>query len=424
MKAGAAKDPVNTSHFDAPRVEGSGQRDFHQYLASTFLATTAVMIQSVAVAWQVYDLVREPLALGYVGLFQFLPLALFALPAGALADRVDRRAMLAATYLLQTLSSLLFVAMALAPPQDIWPFYAVLALFGTARAFAAPASQSLLPRLVTEERFPRAVALTSSARQTAVVVGPALGGAIYLLGPAIAYGTCVVCFVAVAVLIATLRVRGAPMVRPAAGTTALGHVTAGIAYIWRKQVILGAISLDLFAVLLGGATALLPIYARDILQVGPIGLGLLRSAPALGATTLGLALARRPLGSKVGITMFACVASFGCATMVFGISRNFVLSLAALVILGASDMVSVYVRSSLVQLATPDAMRGRVSAVNYLFIGASNELGEFESGVTAAWFGTVPSVVIGGLGTLAVVVLWMLMFPDLRKVNRLSEVIP
>jgi MFS family permease len=414
---------VNTPLFDSKRVATSDLRDFRQYLASTFLATIAMMIQSVAVAWQVYDLVREPLALGYVGLFQFLPLALFALPAGALADRVDRRAMLAASYLIQALSSLLFVAIALTPPRNIWRFYAVLALFGTARAFAAPASQSLLPRLVTEERFPRAVALTSFSRQTAVIVGPALGGAIYLLGPAIAYGTCVACFVAVAILIATLRTRGAPMQR-LAGPTTVGRVTAGIAYIWRMPVILGAISLDLFAVLLGGATALLPIYARDILHVGPIGLGLLRSAPALGAATLGLTLARRPLGAKVGITMFACVAIFGCATMVFGISRSFALSLAALAILGASDMVSVYVRLSLVQLATPDAMRGRVSAVNYLFIGASNELGEFESGVTAAWFGTVPSVVIGGLGTLAVVLLWMLVFPDLRKVNRLSDVIP
>lgn len=423
MKAGAANDPVGASHFHSKGIEKSELRDFRQYLASTFLATIAMMIQSVAVAWQVYDLVREPLALGYVGLFQFLPLALFALPAGALADHVDRRAMLAATYVLQTLSSLLFVAMAVAPPQKVWPFYAVLALFGTARAFAAPASQSLLPRLVTEERFPRAVALTSSTRQTSVIVGPALGGAIYLLGPAIAYGVCMACFVAVAILVATLRVQGASMPRPAASTT-LCHLTAGIAYIWHKPVILGAISLDLFAVLLGGATALLPIYARDILHVGPIGLGLLRSAPALGAATLGLTLARRPLGAKVGITMFACVTGFGCATIVFGLSRNFVLSLAALVFLRAFDMVSVYVRLSLVQLATPDAMRGRVSAVNYLFIGASNELGEFESGVTAAWFGTVPSVVIGGLGTLAVVLLWMLTFPDLRQVNRLSDVIP
>src|SRR5262249_35444067 len=211
--------------------------------------------------------------------------------------------------------------------------------------------------------------------------------------------------------------------RPA-GTTAFGHLTAGIAYIRRKPVILGAISLDLFAVLLGGAAALLPIYARGILRVGPIGLGLLRRAPALGAATLGLMLARRPLGAKVGVKMFGCVASFGLATIVFGTSRHFGVSLAALVVLGASDMVSVYVRLSLVQLAAPDPMRGRVSAVNYLFIGASNELGEFESGVTAAWFGTVPSVVIGGIGTLAVVALWMLMFPDLRSVDRLSDVVP
>jgi len=401
----------------------SGQRDFRQYIASTFCATIAMMIQSVAVAWQVYDLTRNPLALGYVGLFQFLPLAIFALPAGALADRIDRRAMLATTYVVQALCAALFVAMALETPRSILPFYAVLALFGTARAFAAPASQSLLPRLVPEDRFPRAVALTSSTRQTGVIVGPALGGAIYLLGPAIAYGTCLVFFAAVTILIATLKVRTAPAPRTA-GSSRLAHITAGIAYIRGKPVILGAISLDLFAVLLGGATALLPIYARDILHVGPIGLGLLRSAPALGAATMGLTLARRPLGERVGATMFACVTSFGLATIVFGVSRNFALSMVSLVVLGASDMVSVYVRLSLVQLATPDAMRGRVSAVNYLFIGASNELGEFESGVAAAWFGTVPSVVIGGIGTLIVVGLWMLMFPDLRDVNRLSDVIP
>lgn len=382
-----------------------------------------MMIQSVAVAWQVYDIARNPLALGYVGLFQFLPLAIFTLPAGAMADRVDRRAMLAGTYVLQTICSALFVAMTIHTPHAIWPFYAVLALFGTARAFAAPASQSLLPNLVPEERFPRAVALTSSTRQTAVIVGPALGGAIYLIGPAVAYAACLICFAAVTILVATLHTRTTHTPREA-HVTPLAHVLAGIAYIRRKPIILGAISLDLFAVLLGGAAALLPIYARDILHVGPIGLGLLRSAPALGAATLGLTLARRPLGKNVGMTMFACVASFGVFTIVFGLSRNFALSLASLVVLGASDMVSVYVRLSLVQLATPDAMRGRVSAVNYLFIGASNELGEFESGVTASWFGTVPSVVIGGIGTLLVVGIWMLIFPDLRRVNRLSDVVP
>jgi MFS family permease len=265
-------------NIQASDAELSGQRDFRQYIASTFCATIAMMVQSVAVAWQVYDLTRSPLALGYVGLFQFLPLAIFALPAGALADRFDRRAMLAATYVVQAVCAALFVAMALATPHTILPFYAVLALFGTTRAFAAPASQSLLPRLVPEERFPRAVALTSSTRQTGVIVGPALGGAIYLLGPAIAYGTCLVFFAGVAILIATLKVRTVPAPRTT-GVSRLKHITAGIAYIRRKPVILGAISLDLFAVLLGGATALLPIYARDILHVGPIGLGLLPLPP-------------------------------------------------------------------------------------------------------------------------------------------------
>jgi MFS family permease len=413
---------VNTT-IPGPAHAQASERDFRQYLPATFCATTAIMIQSVAVAWQVYALTNNPLALGYVGLFQFLPLALFALPAGELADRVDRRTMLAATYVVQTICSALFIALTLVKPAGIWPFYVVLALFGSARAFAAPASQSLLPRLVPEARFPRAVALTSSTRQTAVIVGPALGGFIYILGPAVAYGACLVLFLTVAALIATLRTQAAPA-SYAADTTPWRRVTAGIAYIRRKPIILGAISLDLFAVLLGGATALLPIYARDILHVGPVGLGLLRSAPAVGAATLGLTLARRPLGSNVGMTMFVCVAAFGVATIVFGISRSFALSMGALVALGASDMVSVYVRLSLVQLATPDAMRGRVSAVNYLFIGASNELGEFESGVTAAWFGTVPAAVIGGIGTLAVVGIWMLMFPDLRRIDRLSDIVP
>jgi predicted MFS family arabinose efflux permease len=413
---------VNISISSLDRADALNQRDFRQYVGSTFVATIAMMIQSVAVAWQVYDLVRNPLALGYVGLFQFLPLAIFALPAGELADRIDRRAMLAISYGVQTVCAILFLAMTVARPPGIWPFYAVLALFGSARAFAAPASQALLPRLVSEESFPRAVALTSSTRQTAVILGPAIGGAIYILGPAVAYGACAVLLIGVTALVATLRTQNVPVAHHS-DSGPLRRVMAGIAFIRRKPVVLGAISLDLFAVLLGGATALLPIYARDILHVGPVGLGLLRSAPALGAATLGLNLARRPLGQNVGRTMFACVASFGLATIVFGLSRNFALSLGALVVLGASDMVSVYVRLSLVQLATPDAMRGRVSAVNYLFIGASNELGEFESGVTAAWFGTVPSVVIGGIGTLVVVGLWMLMFPDLRKVNRLSDVI-
>ena len=403
--------------------DAQSRRDLRQYVAATFLATTAVMIQSVVVGWQVYDLVRDPLALGYVGLFQFLPLAVFALPAGELADRVDRRLMLAATNLVQAICAAMFLALTIAHTHRIELFYAVLALFGSARAFTAPASQALLPRLVPTEQFPRAVAVTSSTRQTAVIVGPALGGAIYILGPAFAYTTCAVLFVAVSALIATLQIQNAPA-QSYADSHPLRRLVAGIAYIRRQRIILGAISLDLFAVLLGGAAALFPIYARDILHVGPIGLGLLRSAPAFGAAIVGLGLTRTPIGRNAGKMMFACVAVFGLGTIVFGISRSFPLSLAVLTIVGAADMISVYVRLSLVQLATPDAMRGRVSAVNYLFIGASNELGEFESGVTAAWFGTVPSVVIGGIGTLVVVALWMVMFPELRRVNRVSDVIP
>jgi MFS family permease len=413
---------VDTVISNATSTEALNQRDFRQFVASTFLATIATMMQSIAVAWQVYELARDPLALGYVGLFQFLPLAIFALPAGELADRIDRRAMLAVSYLVETICAVLLIAMTISHPRGLWPFYAVLALFGSARAFAAPASQALLPRLVPAESFPRAVALTSSTRQTAVIIGPALGGAIYILGPGVAYGVCTALFLAVTILIFTLRTQTVPIAHHS-DFGPLRRVMAGIKFIRRQPIVLGAISLDLFAVLLGGATALLPIYARDILRVGPLGLGLLRSAPALGAAALGLNLARRPIGQKVGRTMFGCVALFGIATIVFGLSRNFALSLAALVVLGASDMISVYVRLSLVQLATPDAMRGRVSAVNYLFIGASNELGEFESGLTAAWFGTVPSVVIGGLGTLVVVGLWMLFFPALRTVNRLADVI-
>ena len=410
---------TSTSRVD--REAASNRRDFRQYVAGAFLATIAMMVQSVAVSWQVYDLARQPLALGYVGLFQFLPLAILALPAGELADRIDRRVMLAATYAVQAVCAMLLLAVTIERPHGLWPFYGVLALFGSARAFAAPASQALLPRLVATEDFPRAVALTSSTRQTAVIVGPALGGAIYIFGPAVAYGICAMLFIAVTILIATLRIQ-TPSIAHHSDVKPVQRLLAGVAYIRRKPIILGAISLDLFAVLLGGATALLPIYARDILRVGPLGLGMLRSAPAFGAAALGLGLTRRPIGQKVGRTMFVCVAIFGIATIIFGISRNFVLSMIALVAMGASDMVSVYVRLTLVQLATPDAMRGRVSAVNYLFIGASNELGEFESGVTAAWFGTVPSVIIGGIGTLLVVGLWTALFADLRRVDRLSDV--
>ena len=398
-------------------------RDFRRFLVAAFLAILATQIQSVAVSWQIYSIARTPLALGYAGLFQFLPMMACTIPAGHLADRFDRRTIIVVSNLCSAIASGGFMILALTGTTAIWPFYAVLALFGAARAFAGPASQSFVPPLVPQDQFPQAVAWASSTSQVAVIAGPAIGGAIYILGPAVDYGVCMILFVTIAIVMMGIRSRSARY-EAQPDTTVFERITAGVAYVWRKPLILGAFSLDLFAVLLGGATALLPIYARDILHVGPLGLGVLRSAPALGATMLGIALGQRALSRHAGRAMFACVAIFGIATIVFGVSRNFALSLPALFVLGASDMVSVYVRTTLTQLATPDAMRGRVSAVNRLFVGASNELGEFESGVTATWFGTVPAVVIGGVGTLIIVAVWYRLFPSLREVDRLSEVTP
>jgi MFS family permease len=398
-------------------------RDFRRYLASVFLGILAIQIQSVAVSWQIYSIAHSPMALGYVGLSQFVPMMACTLPAGHLADTFDRRLILAASYLVEAVAAALFVILALTAPAVAWPFYIVLALFGAARAFAGPAAQSFVPMLVPAEQFPQAVAFSSSTFSVAVIAGPALGGAIYILGPAVAYAVCLVLFVSIAIITMSIQSRSAGYPSET-DLTVLERLTAGIAYVWSRPLILGSFSLDLFAVLLGGATALLPIYARDILHVGPLGLGLLRSAPALGAAILGFALGKMALQRKVGLWMFTCVAIYGLATIVFGISRNFAISMVALFVLGASDMVSVYVRTTLTQLATPDAMRGRVSAINRLFVGASNELGEFESGLTATLFGTVPSVILGGVGTLAVVALWAWLFPSLREVDRLSDVTP
>jgi hypothetical protein len=295
-----------------------------------------------------------------------------------------------------------------------------LILFGAARGFAGPASQSLLPFLVAQERLPHAISIGSSFFTAAVIAGPALGGFLYALGPAAVYGLCIVGFAVSAVIISRLGGRRFAPDAPSAG--GMERVAEGVRFVRNRPVVLGAISLDLFAVLLGGATALLPVYARDILHVGPIGLGFLRSAPAAGAFSVAFYLTHRQIKGQVGFKMFASVAIFGLATILFGLSTSFLLSLTALFVLGASDMVSVNIRSSLIQLATPDAMRGRVSAVNMLFIGASNELGEFESGMTAALLGTVPAVVLGGIGTLAVVAVWAKLFPPLRTVNKFSDV--
>jgi MFS family permease len=396
-------------------------RDLPVFLACRFLATIAMMVQSVAVGWQVYDIARDPLALGLVGLCQFAPMFLLTLPAGDLVDRFSQRRIFALSLAAQALCSGLLLALTFAHLHAVWPFYLLLVLFGAARGFSGPSGQSLLPFLVPPERLPRAIAWSSSALQVAIMVGPALGGFLYALGPAAAYAICCLAYLGAGtgILAVAGRRKVATMVK---NSTAISRVIEGISFVRTRPVVLGAISLDLFAVLLGGATALLPVYARDILHVGPVGLGILRSAPAIGAAAMAGALGRKPLERHVGRTLFLAVAIFGAGTIVFGLSRNFALSLAALIVLGASDMISVYVRSALVQFATPDAMRGRVSAVNMLFIGASNELGAFESGVTAYWFGTVPAVVLGGIGTLVVTGLWMWLFPPLRTVDRLTEV--
>lgn len=392
-------------------------------LGARLAGTIATQILSVVVGWQVYAISHSPLALGYVGLAQFLPMALLILPAGNCADRFDRRRQLGFAWVLEAAVSALFSVLALLHPGRLLPFFGLLVVFGVARAFAGPAMQSLVPLLVPEEDLGRAIALNSSAFQVSVIGGPALGGALYILGPGIAYDTSFALFLGAAIAIFSIRSHRAQKRDSSRGST-FARFAAGIGYVRHNPVILGAISLDLFAVLFGGATALLPVYASEILRVGPAGLGALRSAMAVGAFVVGLWLGRYSLARHAGRVMFACVALFGVATIVFGISRDFALSMTALAIAGGADMVSVYVRSTMVQVATPDEMRGRVSAVNSLFIGTSNELGEFESGVTAGWFGTVPAVIIGGIGTLAVVGLWMWRFPALRRVDRLSDLRP
>lgn len=394
-------------------------RDFISFAAGRFLSTCAMMVQSVAIGWQIYDMERTPLALGLVGLCQFVPMFLFTLPAGELSDRFDQRRVLSAALVLQGICGGLFLALSAFGMKNALAYYAVLVLFGLGRGFSSPSGQSLLPFLVPPEKLSRAIALNSSVFTVSVIAGPALGGFLYAYGPRATYSLCVFGFLASAFLMASLG--GRRFNRTSEGTR-WARVAEGVHFVRRRPVILGAISLDLFAVLLGGATALLPVFARDILHTGPEGLGLLRAAPAAGAALVALALARRPMERYIGAKMFSAVAIFGVATIVFGLSTNFYLSLMALFILGASDMISVFVRQSLVSFSTPDEMRGRVGAVNMLFIGASNELGEFESGVTAALFGTIPAVIIGGIGTLAVVGIWMKLFPPLRTVDRLKDI--
>lgn len=396
------------------------ERDLNLFVGSRFLSTVAIQVQSVAIGWQIYDMERTPLALGLVGLCQFLPMFLLTLPAGDITDRFNQRRVYSLAALLQAVCSGLFLLLSVFSPNTAWPFYLVLVLFGAARGFAGPSGSSLLPFLVPPEKLAKSMAFSSSFFTAAVISGPALGGFLYALGPVPVYSLCIAGFVGAALIVA--RLGGRRFKPEATEASRYERVAEGVHFVRSRPVVFGAISLDLFAVLLGGATALLPIFARDILHVGPVGLGFLRSAPAVGAFATAFWLTYRPIKDKVGAKMFVSVAIFGIATIVFGLSTWFPVSLLALFVLGASDMVSVNIRSSLIQLSTPDTMRGRVSAVSMLFIGASNELGEFESGTTAALLGTVPAVVAGGVGTLLIVAWWMKLFPPLLKVNKFSDV--
>jgi MFS family permease len=395
-------------------------RDFRLALGGSVASVVAMQMQSVAIGWQVYELTHRPLDLGLVGLAQFLPAIVLSLFAGQTADRFDRRGILRICQLAQLGCSLLLWFETRYAAPSVGSIYAVLVLVGVGRAFSAPASQALLPHLVPLHDFSNAVTWTHSVRQVASMVGPAIGGAVYgaTNGAGAVYATCASLHVVAFSLTTGVATRTG---RLATEAPTLDTLLAGVRFVWREKIVLGCISLDLFAVLLGGAVALLPVYARDILHVGPRGLGLLRSAPAIGAAVMGAHLAYHPLRRRAGHVMFFAVAIFGLATIVFGLSTSFWLSIAALFVGGAADMVSVVIRLTLVQLSTPAAMRGRVSAVNMAFINASNELGEFESGVTAALLGTVPAVIVGGAGTCAVVAIWAYLFPELRVLERLSD---
>jgi MFS family permease len=406
-------------------------RDFRLYQAARLMVIVGAEAQSVAVAWQVYALTHSALDLGYTGLALFLPGVFVILAAGHAADRYDRRKIILLCYTLQACctAALLWLSMSATALEGgrIWPIYAVLVGIGLGRAFSGPAASAMLPSLVPKEHFVNAVTWGATVYQIANMSGPAVGGILFTLplaavlakwnGAPVVYAFTLVMLLGFIVLVSMIR---AKMVTTDKKAFSVKTMLAGLEYVWRAKLLLGSISLDLFAVLLGGATALLPIFATDILHAGPRGLGLLRAMPSVGALIISLTMVVKPIKRKAGATMLICVGIFGAATVVFGLSKSIWLSAVALVIVGASDMVSVVVRSSLLQLATPPEMRGRVSAVNWLFIGASNEFGEFESGVTAQWWGAVKAVVIGGIASMVVTTAAAGLFPQLRRADALT----
>ncbi len=403
---------------DTPQLSVLRHRSFAFFWFSRVAGSLATQMQTVAVSWQIYELTSSPFDLGLVGLAQFLPLVSLMLVAGHVADRYDRKTIVRISQIVDGVAMAVLAAGTAGGWLSRELILAVVLVFGAARAFQQPTQQTLLPLIVPAPLLSRAVAASSSSNQIATIVGPAIGGLLFAVSAPLVYALCALLYFLAAVLISLIKVERAPQSRQ---PITIATVFAGIDFIRQRPIILGAITLDLFAVLLGGATALLPIFARDIFHTGPWGLGVLRLSPAIGALAMSILLARWPMHHKAGPVMFAAVACFGAATVVFGLSESFALSMFALIVLGASDMVSVVIRQTLIQLGTPNDMRGRVSAVNSLFIGTSNQLGDFRSGLTAEWFGTIPSVLIGGIGTLIVVAASLKLFPQLARIDSVED---
>ena len=414
---------------DAPTSDSSSrallrERDFLLFLVARFCSTLGVQIQSVALGWQVYAIARLTHSVGesaflvsMIGLAQFIPLLLLTLIAGETADRLTRKRIIAISLTLDAMSAGVLLVLALSGSHHLWPIFAISVLFGASRAFLSPASSAMGPMLVPRSLLPRAIAWNSLAWQGGAIAGPALGGLLLIHSPGLAFGGSVVLYLLAATL--ALLVRHATKPERQEGSR-VELIKEGLSYVWNNKIVFGSISLDLFAVILGGATALLPVFAKDVLHIGPGGFGLLRASPAIGAALVGIYLASNPIRRHAGHIMFAGVAVFGLATVVFGLSKLQWLSVGALAVLGGADMLSVYVRQTLVQIVTPDAMRGRVAAVSGVFISASNELGEVESGAAAWLLGPVGAAVFGGVGAIAVTALWAYLFPALRKADRLE----
>ncbi|MFD2443806.1 MFS transporter [Bacillus sp. CGMCC 1.16607] len=394
------------------------QPSYRNFWFSRILASSSFQMLSVAIGWQMYDLTHDAFSLGLVGLAQFLPMVFLTFVVGHVADRFDRRKIVLIAQLIESVIAGLLLFGNITGWLDREQILLAAAILGACRAFEGPTSAALLPQLVPKSILPQAISLSTTAGQTSQILGPSLGGVLFSIGPTFVYSTSMIALLVASIL--TLLIQAEQVVRKSEPVS-IRSIFLGLEFIFRKPVILGTISLDLFAVLLGGATALLPIFAQDILLTGPWGLGLLRTAPAVGALLVSIILAYYPLKRALGPTLFGALAIFGLATMLFAVSTNLIISLVALLLIGGSDVISVVIRSSLVQLQTPDEMRGRVNAVNSLFIGTSNQLGEFESGMVAGFMGAAPAAFIGGLGTIVVAGLWMYLFPSLRRLRSLTE---